>query len=776
MRNRNKCIVNQLAERLAHCAPFLGFRPHLRVCSPPLRFIFGRTDNLRGLHRRWLWSLGLAPLLAFSDSWGQGPQTAPVAPVGHPVFDLHANRTLAHIEQRGGLVITTGSAGFARYAHFGRPTPSWRLRAEVDGKKVALPTTAARLQVPLHPGQVQNQAVFLSLKSPTKSSLKISVGGKSSAAVALNEGWQLVTVPLPPDSLHAGENTLSLTFAQSGNFTLGGGAGSHKAAAAVEWIQVGGSAPTGAVTLPKLSDGSKLHIPGGGALHYYAFVPKGGSLLVKGDGSGCSLKVTVDGPQPGGRGGAQPVSLDGVPLPLSGHGGEVRRIGLRAEGSCEKIALDKAQLLAGGQAPQPLKLEKPRNVVFWLSDDTRADKFKLWNKSSRVETPVLDEFSKKATRFSVTYAQGNESRVSHASLFTGLYPATHKFISDKAVLPDSLTIIPEVMKQAGLYTIGHIANGYITKRWGFGDGWDLLKNHIHEGGGLKSAELVGDAKQFLEKGPGKSKPFFLYLGTIDAHVSWRAYEPWISKYDPTPYNGPFVKGCMDPQLDKIVAGQLTVTARDRQRVIALYDCDISYNDHHFGELLKLLKQTGHENDTMIIYTSDHGEEFWDHGRIGHGQSLRQELIHIPLWIYYPPLFPGGKVVEEGAELVDLLPTMAEAFGVPVPKDVQGESLISVAQGIGQGYPRPAIASQYELAHVMRLGRYKLWVGGSGQVKLYDGQDDPGEQKELNQSDPLALRFVTDAMGIWMAYQGQWKKSRWGVASNHKPELASDLEK
>ena len=199
------------------------------------------------------------------------------------------------------------------------------------------------------------------------------------------------------------------------------------------------------------------------------------------------------------------------------------------------------------------------------------------------------------------------------------------------------------MKQAGLYTIAHIANGYITKRWGFGDGWDVLKNHIHEGGGLKSAELVGDAKQFLEKGPGKSKPFFLYLGTIDAHVSWRAYEPWISKYDPTPYNGPFMKGCMDPQLDKIVAGQLTVTARDRQRVLALYECDISYNDHHFGKLLELLKQTGHENDTMIIYTSDHGEEFWDHGRIGHGQSLRQELIHIPLWIYYPPLFPGGKV-------------------------------------------------------------------------------------------------------------------------------------
>ncbi|HNF96352.1 MAG TPA: sulfatase [Pseudomonadota bacterium] len=718
---------------------------------------------------------GLCQLLLTASAHAQAPAEAPHPAASYPVFDLLANRTLAHIEQRGGLVIPAGSAGFARYAHFGRPTPTWKLRAEVDGKKVALPTTAAKLQVPLHSGQATNQVVYLQLKSPIKSSLKIAVGSKSSTAVPLAEGWQLVTVSLPPDSLHAGENTLSLTFAQSGSFAIGGGA-SHKAAAAVEWIQVGGTPPASAVTMPKLSDGNRLLIPGGGALHYYAFVPKGGALALKGDAGACALKLTVEGPQPEKRGAPQAVSLDGSPVALGSHGGEIRRLGLRAEGSCDKIALDKAQLLAAGSAPQLRKTEKPKNVVFWLSDDTRADKFKLWNKSSRVETPVLDEFSKRATRFAVTYSQGNESRVSHASLFTGLYPSQHKFISDKAVLPDSFVIIPEVMKQAGLYTIAHIANGYITKRWGFGDGWDLLKNHIHEGGGLKSAELVGDAANFIEKGPGKTKPFFLYLGTIDAHVSWRAYEPWISKYDPNPYSGPFVKGCMDPQLDKIVAGQLTVTARDRQRVIALYDCDISYNDHHFGKLLELLKKTGHENDTMVIYTSDHGEEFWDHGRIGHGQSLRQELIHIPLWIYYPPLFPGGKVVEEGAELVDLLPTLADAFGMPIPKDVQGESLIPIAQGVSGGYPRPAIASQYELAHVMRLGRYKLWVGGSGQVKLYDGQDDPGEQKELNQEQPLALRFVTDAMGLWMAYQDKWKKTRWGAASNHRPEFAADLEK
>jgi hypothetical protein len=178
---------------------------------------------------------------------------------------------------------------------------------------------------------------------------------------------------------------------------------------------------------------------------------------------------------------------------------------------------------------------------------------------------------------------------------------------------------------------------------------------------------------------------------------------------------------------------------------------------------------------MIIFTADHGEEFWDHGKIGHGQSLRHELVQVPLLISYPPLFPAGKVVNEGVEIIDLLPTIADALGGKIPPEVQGESLIGLAQGEGAGYPRPAIASQYELAHSMRLGRWKLWVGGSGDVRLFDAQVDAMEAKELSAERPLEKRFVADAMGVWMAYQTQWKKARWGVASNHKAELARDLE-
>ena len=97
------------------------------------------------------------------------------------------------------------------------------------------------------------------------------------------------------------------------------------------------------------------------------------------------------------------------------------------------------------------------------------------------------------------------------------------------------------------------------------------------------------------------------------------------------------------------------------------------------------------------------------------------------------------------EVLDVLPTMTDALQVPTPAAIQGESLVGLAQGIGAGYPRPAIASQYELAHTMRLGRWKLWVGGTGDSKLTDAVNDPGEAHELSAERPLQRRFVGDAL-------------------------------
>jgi arylsulfatase A-like enzyme len=662
--------------------------------------------------------------------------TAP-ALAAHPVFDLVANRTLAHVERAGALSIAAGSPGFARYVHFSRPLATWKLRQTEDGKRVALAMTQAVLEVPLTAAEAKGGVLTLRLKSPVRQTVRATAAGKASAAVPLAEGWQTVQITMPAGALVDGENKIVLGFANSGHF------GDKKASAAVEWIDIG--PPSHETAPPEIFDGTSLVVPANGALVYYVMVPTGGALAL--DAPGCNLKIT--------------------PADLSAHADKVVRLSLASAGGA--CTIKSAALTTAGDAPTVKRAPAPKNVVFWMTDDTRSDKFNLYNPKTRVETPVVDAFAKRATLFKVAYVQGNESRVSHASLWTSLYPLNHHFISEKAKLDPKFVTLPEAVKPTGRATLGLMGNGFIDAFWGFGQGWDLLRNHIHEGGGLKAEDFVAEAKQLLPK--YAAKPFFLYLGTIDAHVSWRAHQPWIGKYDPEPYSGPFVKACLDPQLDKIVGGKLGINERDKTRIVALYDSDVSYNDQQFGKLLELLNA----DDTMIIFTADHGEELWDHGKIGHGQSLREELVHVPLLISYPPLFPPGKSVSEGVEIIDLLPTIVDALGGKVPAEAQGESLIGLAQGEGAGYPRPAIASQYELAHTMRLGRWKLSVFGSGVVRLFDAATDAAESKELSAARPVEKRFITDAMGMWMAYQSQWKKSRWGVASNQKAELARDLE-
>ncbi len=685
-----------------------------------------------------------------------------IAAGDHPVFDLVANRTLAHTTFAHGLYIAAGAPSFARYVHFSRPLSTWRMNATEDGKRVALATAQAQLEFPVEEAVPAGAALTLRVKSTVRQTVRATIGKSSTTPVTLQPGWQTVSISLP--ALAAGELRLTLNFTEAGMF------GAQHAAAAVEWLSIGARSAVPEAGLPR-ADKSGLPIGAGQGVAFYVQIPANkGALVAQVTPPTCALTVHVTAHgQPTLDGTANNGSFD-----LAALAHRVARIELGT--SCPAARVSGALTMAGDEPVLAIAdpaVKRPRNIVFWMTDDTRSDKYKQYNPKTRVETPVFDALSKTSTLFEVGYVQGNESRVSHASLWTAMYPAQHHFISEKAKLDAKFVTLAEVIKSAGLYTAGLMANGFIDAFWGFGDGWDLLKNNIHDGGGLKAEDLVKEATDLLAKRAAHA--FFIYLGTIDVHVSWRAHMPWIAKYDPEPYAGPFVKACLDPQLDQIVAGKLKVTERDKTRIIALYDSDVSYNDQQLGVLVDALAKSGHADDTMIVVTADHGEELWDHGRIGHGQSIREELVHVPMLIHYPPLFPAQRVTE-GVELIDLLPTMAEAVGAKMPPDAQGESLIALSEGRGRGYPRPAIASQYELAHSMRLSRWKLWVGGSGDTRLFDAVTDAAEAKELTASHPYERRFVEDALGLWMAYQGRWKKTRWGVASNHLPALADDLEK
>jgi arylsulfatase A-like enzyme len=407
-------------------------------------------------------------------------------------------------------------------------------------------------------------------------------------------------------------------------------------------------------------------------------------------------------------------------------------------------------------------------------DSLRADRVRPFFPGARPEVPEWEKLAKDSTIFLNTYVQGNESRASHASIWTALYAANHKMINDKVVLDPKLPTLGDSMKALGRYTTGVSSNGWIIDKWGFGKGWDAYRNHIHQDGGTRGEDVWRAAAASLES--HHDRPFFLYLGFVDTHVSWRAHEPWIGRYDREPYTGPFKKMASDPDVDKIAVGKMKITDRDRVRIIALYDSDVSYQDDLIAKVRDKLAAWGVAGDTMIVITGDHGDEMWEDGRLGHGGSLHETLVHVPLLIDYPPLFPPGTVVAEGVETIDILPTLIDALGGKIPDGMQGDSLIGLAQGVGRGYPRPSVSSQYEDAHAMRLGDWKIVVRSGGAVRVYDCTNDHLEKNDLAASRPIERRFLTDAMSTFLLHQKEWKKRRWGVASNQSSHFADDLER
>jgi arylsulfatase A-like enzyme len=179
---------------------------------------------------------------------------------------------------------------------------------------------------------------------------------------------------------------------------------------------------------------------------------------------------------------------------------------------------------------------------------------------------------------------------------------------------------------------------------------------------------------------------------------------------------------------------------------------------------------------MLIITADHGEELFEDQRCGHGGSLRESLVRVPLLIHDPSRFPGGTIIDEGAEGVDLLPTILTAVGAKVPDGPQGTALEPLAQGVGHGWARPSYASQYEYAHGMRIGRWKIRVSSHGVPLVDDLATDPGETKDLSLSHPVERRMLTDNLGMFLALRAKWHKAEWGVVSDVTPAGALALDR
>jgi choline-sulfatase len=699
----------------------------------------------------------------------------------HTVWKLVDNRHTAHRAIDGGdLVLDATNVGFARYTRYGIPVARWHMGATVGGERAALADRLAAIEVPIIPEQPQPTQITARVNAvDAKQSLVVRVNGNKGrkqklAQVALEPGWQTIAFAVDKTWIKPGENVIAFE-------TQGKG----KSKVAFSWIRVGAVKPPAdqnpltAATFD--AKGDAIELAESATLTWYVTIPEGAHLVADVAGP-CHVEVGAragDASFVGGLLGADEKRVD-----LSSIAGKAVRLSLTTR-DCKRARISQPRITLHGPDPTPLpKGDPPKYVILWIMDALRADKIPIFTPGARAQTPNFEELAKSSVVFRQYYVQGNESQTSHSSMWTGVYPAVHnvRMAGRGGVwkIDRKLDTIGEKLTAAGLFTTAVTGNGFVTADGGYARGFREFRNMMREQGIINGViygeKIVDTGLKQLDK--RREQPTFLFMGTIDTHGPWIARKPWIDIYSPGPYNGPFKDHGTARELG-FQPGKMGCSIippkPDIERLRAIYDSAVSYHDLQVGRLIKQLKSWGIWDQTMLIITADHGEEFFEDMRCGHGGSLRDSLIRVPLLIRDPSRFPGGTIIDEGAEGVDLLPTMMAALGQPALPNVQGDSLVPLAQGIGRGWPRPSYASQYEYAHAMRIGRWKMRVSNAGVPTLADMVDDAGETKDLAMWRPIERRMLTDNLGLFLALRKQWKKSAWGVVSNTSQQGAAALD-
>jgi choline-sulfatase len=394
----------------------------------------------------------------------------------------------------------------------------------------------------------------------------------------------------------------------------------------------------------------------------------------------------------------------------------------------------------------------PRNVILLVIDTARADAFGPFARPDRVvKTPVFDGLAARSTVFANAYNNENWTKPSVATTLSGLYPSSHGAKQDASKLSSDVELLNERLARDGFATAGFVANGYVSKVFGFEQGWDVFRNYIRENKASESEHVFADAlawhARHLEKHP--DEPYFLYLQTIDPHVTYRVDQEFWSPYFEGEYDGPLGPSIGADDQVKLSSKKLAGSARDVAWLRALYWGEIAYHDAQLGKLLAELEARNALADTMLVITNDHGEELGERGRFGHGHQVFEEMIRAPLIIHYPPRF-AATVIPEIVEHVDLAPTILEVLGKSPLKDADGISLVPLLRGQPISQPPYAVTEFLDSRRVLRVGSWKLVERANGESALFDVVADPMEQRDLETTAPIAGRLCAIHLGEALA--------------------------
>jgi arylsulfatase A-like enzyme len=389
-------------------------------------------------------------------------------------------------------------------------------------------------------------------------------------------------------------------------------------------------------------------------------------------------------------------------------------------------------MLAGCERPPT----PPRNLVLVSIDTLRADHLGTYG-YHRDTSPALDRLAARSTVFLDAVAQAPNTLASHMTLFTSIYYSALSR-GPHGRLPDGVETLATLLRSHGFATWGFADGGLMRRTFGFDRGFDHYED---ERTGI--ADILARVERWLDT--HAVSPFFLFVHCYDVHAPYDPPPPYDTLFEEGPYTGDFEPTVLNIQA--VGRWQRRITPADLAHAVARYDGGIRYTDTQIGGFLERLERRGLFDSSAIVVLSDHGEEFQEHGSMGHWQSYFRPNLHVPL-IVFAPGRPARRVAGP-VELADVLPTLLELLGLPAHPGALGRSLVPLLDGREARSEATAYAEPFQPnlpgRTVITPRHQLLHHRGTGAGRLFDLVQDPQQRRNVAPEHPDVVARLRETL-------------------------------
>ena len=476
------------------------------------------------------------------------------------------------------------------------------------------------------------------------------------------------------------------------------------------------------------------------------------------------------------------------------------------------------------------------NILLIVMDAARVKNFSCYG-YSKLTTPNIDKIAKEGTLYRYAISPAPWTFPSHASIFTGLYPSEHGALgvdNSNRYLDQRNVTLAEMLKKQGYRTVAFSNNPWISNVFGLTKGFDepnvIFNDKFFHGNVLDMSLFIKERKYdkgirrileigkailtkgnplkniangilfkfnrsnyrhiFVDDGANKTNkkvkmwidnwidnkkdhPFFMFINYMECHAE---YMPPF-KYLPKEYSfREIYRVNQDPMM--YIFGKIKMNEKDFEILESLYDGEYRYLDYRIGQIYDFLDKKGILDDTIIIITSDHGDNIGDHNLMGHTLCLYDTLIRCPLIIRYPEKFPAGKIVKKRVQTHDIFKTIMEVLdneiaeiidgGSLIPEDLKQESkrlIISEFPGHPllplelKRFPDVNINMWNYSLKAIYVDNFKFILNSNGSNELYNINRDPEERQNIIEDHPEVAKILEEELCNWTKSIEQKKRNK-----------------